>query len=79
MEQEESCVEFDINPFTQFPKGTKACFLQLAEMPIVNDTAEDYEMDIAYKTAAPFYNSSLAFLIPSDKEEYKYQLVPYNK
>lgn len=79
MEQEQSWVEFDINPFTQFPKGTKACFLQLADMPIVDDTAEDWEMNVAYSTAAHFYGYSLAFLIPSDKAEYKYQLVSYSK
>lgn len=61
MEQENSWLEFDINPFTQFPKGTKACFLQLAETPIVNDTAEDWEMDMAYYTAGLFYNYALAF------------------
>lgn len=78
MEQENSWLEFDINPFTQFPKGTKACFLQLAEMPIVNGTAEDWEMDMAYYTAGLFYNYALAFLIPTDQEGYKYQLVPQN-
>lgn len=79
MYQKDSWLEVDINPFTQFPKGTKACFLQLAEMPIVNDTAEDWEMDWAYYTTDLFYNYQLAFLIPTDKEGYKYQLVSQTK
>lgn len=79
MYQEDSMLEVDINPFTQFPKGTKACFLQLANEPIVNDTAEDWEMGRGYYTAGLFYNYQLAFLIPTDKEGYKYQLVSQTK
>jgi hypothetical protein len=48
-------------------------------MPIINDTAEEGEMDKALRTVLLFLDYQLAFLIPTDKEGYKYQLVSRHK
>ena len=68
-------LDIAINPFSQMPKGAKACFITLSDDDIIYDESLDINwdaVDLAYKN---FYYG-LCFLIPSKKEGCTWDLIP---
>jgi hypothetical protein len=75
---ENSWLDISINPFSQMPKGTKACFITQSDEWIYDESlTDDINWDAADKANRNFVNG-LCFLIPSKKEGYTWDLIPYN-
>lgn len=69
--------DISINPFSQIPKGAKACFITLPYDEWFYDKTLSINWDAADKAYENFI-CRLCFLIPSKKEGYTYDLIPYS-
>lgn len=74
-----SWLDISINPFSQMPKGSKACTITLSnEGPIYDEALTDDINWDAVRRAFDNFTNGLCFLIPSKKEGYTWDLIPYN-
>lgn len=69
-------IDISINPFSQIPKGAKACFITLPYDEWFYDETLNINLDVADKAYENFTHG-LCFLIPSKKESYTWDLIPY--
>jgi hypothetical protein len=74
-----SWLDISINPFSQMPKCAKACVLTLSnEDPIYDESlTDDINWDAAHNAYDNFFYGP-CFLVPSKKEGYTWDLIPYN-
>lgn len=71
-------LDISINPFSQMPKGAKACWIALPYDEYIYDEAliDDINWDTVHYAYGKF-RYGLCFLIPSKKEGYTWDLIPY--
>ena len=76
---EHSWLDISINPFSQMPKGTKACLITFPYDEYIYDEALTDDINwSAVDSARDNFFHGLCFLIPSKKEGYTWDLIPYD-